>query len=85
IKNNASEIAGVILEEIGSLPRVNRGLPRPHDSRVLRLAQARSANPDDGRRGEEWAAWAGMSSRTLPRRFRADTGCSFNEWRQRIR
>ncbi|MFX3311484.1 helix-turn-helix domain-containing protein, partial [Klebsiella pneumoniae] len=27
----------------------------------------------------------GMSSRTLTRRFRAETGFSFNEWRQRIR
>lgn len=30
-------------------------------------------------------SWAGMSSRTLTRRFRAETGFSFNEWRQRIR
>ncbi len=78
-------LAGVILDEIGSLPRVNLGLPMPQDSRLLRIAQALSANPDDGRRLEEWAAWAGMSSRTLTRRFRAETGFSFNEWRQRIR
>ncbi|HBR9945707.1 TPA: helix-turn-helix transcriptional regulator [Klebsiella pneumoniae] len=57
----------------------------PQDSRLLRIAQALSANPDDGCRLEEWAAWAGMSSRTLTRRFRAETGFSFNEWRQRIR
>lgn len=78
-------LAGVILDEIGSLPVVNLGLPMPQDSRLLRIAQALSANPDDGRRLEEWAAWAGMSSRTLTRRFRAETGFSFNEWRQRIR
>ncbi len=87
VELNASQkrLAGVILDEIGSLPRVNLGLPMPQDSRLLRIAQALSANPDDGRRLEEWAAWAGMSSRTLTRRFRAETGFSFNEWRQRIR
>lgn len=87
VELNASQkrLAGVILDEIGSLPGVNLGLPMPQDSRLLRIAQALSANPDDGRRLEEWAAWAGMSSRTLTRRFRAETGFSFNEWRQRIR
>ncbi len=41
-------LAGVILDEIGSLPVVNLGLPMPQDSRLLRIAQALSANPDDG-------------------------------------
>ncbi len=60
VELNASQkrLAGVILDEIGSLPRVNLGLPMPQDSRLLRIAQALSANPDDGRRLEEWAAWA---------------------------
>lgn len=78
-------LAGVILDEIGSLPEVNLGLSMPQDIRLLRIAQTLSDNPDDGRRLEEWAVWAGMSSRTLTRRFRAETGFSFNEWRQRIR
>lgn len=41
-------LAGVILDEIGSLPRVNLGLPMPQDSRLLRIAQALSANPTTG-------------------------------------
>ncbi|EIV3811202.1 MULTISPECIES: helix-turn-helix domain-containing protein [Klebsiella] len=84
---NASQkrLAGVILDEIGSLPEVNLGLSMPQDIRLLRIAQTLSDNPDDDRRLEEWAVWAGMSSRTLTRRFRAETGFSFNEWRQRIR
>ncbi|MCL6722929.1 AraC family transcriptional regulator [Klebsiella sp. T2.Ur] len=78
-------LTAVILDEIGSLPRVNLGLPMPQDNRLLRIAQALSDTPDDGRGLEEWAVWAGVSSRTLTRRFRAETGFSFNEWRQRIR
>lgn len=78
-------LSGVILDEIETLPKVNLGLPMPQDIRLLRVAQALSDNPDDGRRLEEWAYWAGVSSRTLTRRFSAETGFSFNEWRQRIR
>ncbi|MHC0466841.1 MULTISPECIES: AraC family transcriptional regulator [Kosakonia] len=78
-------LSDVILDEIGSLPEVNLGLPMPQDARLLRVAQALSDSPDDDRRLEEWASWAGVSSRTLTRRFSAETGFSFNEWRQRIR
>ncbi|WP_411828249.1 AraC family ligand binding domain-containing protein [Leclercia adecarboxylata] len=72
-------LSGVILDEIGTLPKVNLGLPMPQDFRLLRVAQALSVNPNDGRRMEEWADWAGVSSRTLTRRFSAETGFSFNE------
>ena len=50
VELNASQkrLAGVILDEIGSLPRVNLGLPMPQDSRLLRIAQALSANPTTG-------------------------------------
>jgi len=78
-------LAGVILDEIGSLPEVDLGLPMPQDVRLVRIAQALSDNPNDDRGLKEWAVWAGISSRTLSRRFNAETGFTFNEWRQRIR
>ncbi|ROW64854.1 AraC family transcriptional regulator [Cronobacter malonaticus] len=78
-------LAGVILDEIASLPQVNLGLPMPQDARLIRIARALSARPDDARRLEEWAAWAGLSSRTLTRRFSVETGFSFTQWRQRVR
>jgi AraC-like DNA-binding protein len=34
---------------------------------------------------EEWARWAGISPRTLARRFAGETGFSFTAWRQRMR
>ncbi|HDS6532796.1 TPA: AraC family transcriptional regulator, partial [Klebsiella aerogenes] len=40
-------LAGVILDEIGSLPEVNLGLSMPQDIRLLRIAQTLSDNPDD--------------------------------------
>lgn len=78
-------LAGVIIDEIGALPEVDLGLPMPQDPRLIRIAHALTAHPDDGRRLEAWAAWAGISPRTLSRRFSTETGFSFSEWRQRVR
>ncbi|WP_318389321.1 helix-turn-helix domain-containing protein [Enterobacter sp.] len=52
----------------------------PKDARLLRIARALSERPYDDRR-----AWAGISPRTVTRRFIAETGFSFTEWRQRVR
>lgn len=80
-----TRLAGVLLDEIRTLPRATLGLPMPRDARLRRIAQALSDRPDDERRLEEWAAWAGVAPRTLTRRFVQETGFSFTEWRQRVR
>jgi transcriptional regulator GlxA family with amidase domain len=46
-----------------------------------RSANGLADNPDDNRL-EECASWAGMSTRTMIRRFIAEIGFSFSEWRQ---
>src|SRR5690606_16861112 len=61
------------------------GLPMPQDARLLKIARALSDRPDDARRMEQWAEWAGVAPRTLSRRFAAETGFNFTEWRQRVR
>jgi AraC-like DNA-binding protein len=78
-------LSGVILDEIQVSPQEALGLPLPRDARLLRIAQALSDRPDDGRRLEEWACWAGIAPRTLTRRFVRETGLSFTAWRQRVR
>lgn len=80
-----ARLAGVILDEIRSLPHAALGLSMPRDARLIRIARALSDRPDDGRRLREWAAWAGIAPRTLTRRFVAETGFTFTEWRQRVR
>ena len=80
-----ARLAGVILDEIQSLPLANLGLPMPQDTRLRRIARALTERPHDDRRLEAWAAWAGLSPRTVTRRFSAETGFSFTEWRQRVR
>lgn len=78
-------LAAVILDEIRSLPQAELGLPMPQDARLLKIARALSDKPDDDRPMQAWAEWAGIASRTLTRRFVAETGFSFTEWRQRVR
>ena len=80
-----TRIAGVILDEIRALPREPLGLPLPRDPRLVRIAQALADNLADNRRIDDWAEWAAIPVRTLTRRFAAETGFSFTEWRQRAR
>lgn len=80
-----TRLVGVILDEIRILPQVALGLPMPQDPRLLKIARALSDQPGDRRRLKEWATWASIAPRTLSRRFVAETGFSFTEWRQRVR
>ncbi|MEK8032916.1 helix-turn-helix transcriptional regulator [Ideonella sp. DXS29W] len=80
-----SRVADVILDEIRTLPVEQLGLPLPREARLQRIARALIANPADDRDLESWAAWASVSSRTLSRRFVAETGFHFTAWRQRAR
>ncbi|MBK5407666.1 helix-turn-helix transcriptional regulator [Pseudomonas sp. TH34] len=80
-----ARIAQVILDEIAGLPQEPFGLPLPQDPRLLRIAQALADDPSDNRLLEQWAQWASVSPRTLARRFVAETGFTFSQWRQRAR
>lgn len=78
-------VATVILDEIRSLPVEPLGLPLPRDPRLQRIAKALIEDPATERDLEQWADWAALSSRTLSRRFVAETGFTFTAWRQRAR
>jgi AraC-like DNA-binding protein len=78
-------VAGVIVDEIQSLPRERLGLPMPQDARLQRIAHALTHDLADSRRMEQWAEWAAIAPRTLSRRFVDETGFSFAEWRQQAR
>ena len=80
-----AHVAAVILDEIRALPVEPFGLPLPHTPRLLRVARALIDDPADTRGLEEWANWAGLSSRTMSRRFVTETGFNFTTWRQRAR
>lgn len=60
-------------------------LPLPVDRRLTMITDALMENPADKQPLNHWANCVGASERTLSRRFRQETGVSFNEWRQRLR
>jgi AraC-like DNA-binding protein len=85
LDERGERIAAVILDEIRSLPVDPLGLPLPRDARLLRIARAILDDPSDERSLEAWAAWAGVSARSLSRHFVLETGFTFSAWRQRAR
>ena len=78
-------VAAVILDEITALPHESFGLPLPTDPRLLRVARAILDDLADERGVAALATWAGVSPRTLARRFTAETGFTPSAWRQRAR
>lgn len=80
-----SRIAEVIVDELAASREESLGLPSPDDPRLVRITDALASDLSDNRRLEEWAAWAGLSPRTLSRRFVTETGLTFAQWRQQAR
>ena len=78
-------IFSVLLDEMRRAPVESLYLPMPLDRRLRRVAMAMFERPDDTRGIDEWASWAGMSTRTLTRLFRQETQCSVAQWRQQAR
>ena len=80
-----ARIMSVILDQISLQPVASLALPMPTEPRLLRVVQALIANPADSRELGDWAASVGASKRTLGRLFTAQTGLSFQAWRQQRR
>lgn len=78
-------LAGVVLDELAAMPPASLTLPLPRDARLRRIAQVLSDDPGCERRSDQWARWAGLSPRTLSRRFTQETGMSFTAWRTCLR
>ncbi|OKB68072.1 AraC family transcriptional regulator [Serratia marcescens] len=75
----------VLLDEMHTASRTPLQLPLPQDARLLNIARALLNDPASPRSQREWADWAGLSPRTLSRRFLQETGVSFALWRQQAR
>ncbi|OKP24373.1 AraC family transcriptional regulator [Serratia liquefaciens] len=75
----------VLLDEISVEESVPLQLPLPQDARLLKIARALLNEPASARTQSDWAAWAGVSVRTLSRRFISETGVTFARWRQQAR
>ncbi|WP_339774554.1 helix-turn-helix transcriptional regulator [uncultured Thalassospira sp.] len=78
-------LAQVIMDEIAAAQKVSFHLPAPRDARLQRIARQITIDLADNRTMVQWADWAGIAPRTLSRHFAAETGFTFQAWRQRAR
>ncbi|QBR46418.1 HTH-type transcriptional regulator NimR [Stenotrophomonas indicatrix] len=78
-------LAGVIIDEIAAGTPLPLALQQPSDRRLRRIAAALARVPHDTRTVEDWAAASGLSSRSLARRWQAETNMTLTRWRQRLR
>jgi AraC-like DNA-binding protein len=81
-KRRAEALVFDLLEPIAVAPLRT---PWPEDERALAVARAVADDPGDPRSLAAWGRAVGASERTLSRRFVAETGMSFSEWRTRAR
>ncbi len=74
----------VILDELEQAERTQLHLPMGRDTRLLRVIEELLKCPGDRRELQEWALFAGASTRTLARLFVKETGLTFGDWRKRL-
>lgn len=78
-------LGNVLIDEIAMLPPEPLSLAYPNDFRLRQITDGILSNLADERGMEDWARLAGITTRTLARRFVAETGFGFSEWRQRAK
>lgn len=76
-------LAMVLVDQVRIAPRYDSYLPFTGDDLISPIILALQSKPDERRSLAEWARLAGVTERTLSRRWQQGTGLSFNEWRQR--
>jgi AraC-like DNA-binding protein len=80
-----ARLVGVLIDELAAGERPSLHLPMPRDARLARMAAALADDPALADGIDGWADRIGMARRTLTRRFAAETGLSFAQWRQQAR
>ena len=84
-QNKAADRLHVLLGLLEELPDAAMNLIIPRDPKLADLCYQMQTAPNRPFPLEECAAEAGMSPRTLLRRFVADTGLTYQAWRHRLR
>ncbi len=78
-------LIALLLGEIETIDTLPLALPQLVDPRMRRIGDAISLNPADNRSLANWASQLGFSQRSLIRRFHAETGMTFRQWRRQAR
>lgn len=75
-------LGALILDELSHAAPLPLQVPLPKDKRLLNLCNAILADPARTWTLEQWARYAGASSRTIARLFQQELGINFVQWRQ---
>ena len=79
----STALHALLLEELRALSPLPLGLPLPGPGPLRERCLAFQEAPTIRTTPETWAAALGVSTRTLGRRFTAETGLGFAQWRER--
>ncbi|MBB2964771.1 AraC family transcriptional regulator [Methylobacterium sp. R2-1] len=77
-------LTAVLIDELAAASAEDLHLPMPVDPRLRRVIDLMIASPSDRGTLDVWAGRAGMSTRTMERAIRRETGMSFGRWRQQL-
>jgi len=80
-----ARVMGVLMDELETAHVEPLILPLPTDARALKVADCILKDPADGATADVLALRCGLSTRTLERLFRAETGMRFGLWRQKAK
>ncbi|MDR3005182.1 MAG: helix-turn-helix transcriptional regulator [Acidovorax sp.] len=73
----------LLLHEVAAAPTLPLHLPQPADPRLAALCADFLQAPDIHQPAQDWAQRLHLSLRSFGRHFQAQTGISFQQWRQR--
>lgn len=85
VPEGRDHLVALLLLEIETSSARPFHLPLPADPRLRRLADALCTEPSTSTPLRDWAPRLGLSERNLIRRFRAETGMTFRQWRRQVR
>lgn len=78
-------LADVLIDQLQLAPRFDSYLPLSNTPEIASIITALQLAPGDRRALGQWAEIVGTTERTLSRWWKAETGISFHEWRQRLK
>jgi AraC-like DNA-binding protein len=78
-------LEAVLIDELGELRPESHLVSLPAYGPARQVAEGLLADPAEGRGLDELGRSVGASARTLQRRFRVETGLTFQQWRRRAR
>jgi AraC-like DNA-binding protein/quercetin dioxygenase-like cupin family protein len=80
-----AHVMSVLIDELDTAHIEPLLLPLPSDARALKVAECILKNPAEATTASGLARQCGLSTRTLERLFRAETGLRFGLWRQKAK